>query len=62
MNTTNPTRWEQAPIVEISRPRCPACGTAEPPEYVRSEGNGDGSTTRKAICRSCQLRFKVVVE
>jgi hypothetical protein len=56
-----PETWQDAPLVFITAAACPACGAGKP-LIVRSEANGDGSTTRKAICRRCSERFKIVVE
>lgn len=53
--------WTDAPCIFIEAPACPACQALRP-IIVRSEANGDGSTTRKAICRRCSERFKIVVE
>lgn len=53
--------WADVPMVFIPLPACPLCG-AYRPIIVRSEAGGDGSTTRKAICRRCSRRFKIVVE
>jgi len=53
--------WQDVPIVFVTLPTCAACGS---PDYerVRSEGNGDGSVTRKAICRACGEPYKICVE
>ena len=55
------TNWADAPCCFVTAPSCSHCGHLE---YitVRSEANGDGSVTRKAICRQCSGRFKIVVE
>lgn len=53
--------WLTAPIVFVVAPACPLC-RAPRPIVVRSEQNGDGSVTRKAICRQCSTRFKICVE
>jgi hypothetical protein len=53
--------WADAPMVVITLPGCPWCGAVKP-ILVRSEDNGDGSVTRKVICRQCSGRFKIVVE
>jgi hypothetical protein len=53
--------WAVAPMVFIPLPACPECGSSE---YirVRTDDNGDGSSTQKVVCRSCSLRFKIVWE
>lgn len=59
--------WSAAPTITIfvhppdPPSPCPACGHAKP-IISRTEANGDGSSTRKAICRRCSQRFKVAVE
>lgn len=53
--------WFDAPCVVIVAPACPYC-SARRPVIVRSEANGDGTTTRKAVCRRCSRKFKIVVE
>lgn len=54
--------WADAPIVVVTRPACWHCGDLRPPVIIRSEANGDGSVTRKVVCRRCSLRYKIVVE
>lgn len=53
--------WGNAPSVElpIFRPACPLCGCEE---YTlkRCEANGDGTTTRKAICVGCDGKFLII--
>lgn len=53
--------WSDAPIVFIVIPTCPACGCHE---YRRTKtaGNGDGSKTRKVVCRACELAYKIAIE
>lgn len=53
--------WADAPTIFVTAPACPACNTPRP-IIVRSEANGDGSMTRKAVCRRCSQRFKICVE
>ena len=56
--------WNDAPLltVFVSPPAvCPQCCAAKPIIF-RTEANGDGSSTRKCVCRRCSQRFKVVVE
>jgi hypothetical protein len=52
--------WADCPLVVVTAPACP-CGSLE---YTtqRSEANGDGTTTRKAICRECGHPFKIAIE
>jgi len=49
--------------VFIERARCPACGSAEL-QTIRSQDQGDGSTSRDTRCRNrgCRHRFFVIVE
>lgn len=53
--------WADVPLVTIELPHCPICLGGDP-LIVRSEKNGDGSFTRKCICRHCSERFKIVFE
>jgi len=53
--------WSDTPIVFVVAPHCPSCGAMRP-IIVRSEQGGDGSTSRRCVCRSCSSRFVVVVE
>jgi len=53
--------WADAPLTFVVAPHCPRC-LALRPVIVRSEANGDGSVTRKAVCRRCSKKFKIVVE
>jgi hypothetical protein len=53
--------WSDVPTIFVTAAACPACRSGRP-IIVRSEANGDSSVTRKAVCRVCGLRFKVVVE
>lgn len=54
--------WRSVPVVHVPRPRCPACGTPEYPRLVRSVANGDGSQTRRCVCRHCGQRFVLVMD
>ena len=47
--------------VFVTVPHCPECRSLDI-ERIRSEANGDGSLTRKTMCRSCGHVFKLVVE
>jgi hypothetical protein len=53
--------WANVPRVFITLPGCPFCGAVRP-ILTKSDDNGDGSVTRKVICRQCSGRFKIVVE
>ncbi len=53
--------WDSAPMIFTTAIHCPAC-CALRPISVRSSANGDGSTTRRYVCRECSRRFVVVVE
>lgn len=53
--------WAAAPIVTVDAVTCAHCGSLEH-NTVRSVGNGDGSRTRLAICRSCGEPFKICIE
>jgi hypothetical protein len=55
------TDWTVAPIVFVTLPVCPSCGS---PAYrrTRTETNGDGSATRKVVCRECSEPYKISVE
>ncbi|MEX0774674.1 MAG: hypothetical protein WD042_03050 [Phycisphaeraceae bacterium] len=49
-------------VLYLERPRCPAC---ESPDLrtLRSVANqGDGSTRRRTVCKSCGHRFSIVIE
>jgi hypothetical protein len=56
-----PTDWTACPLVFIPMPACPACGAVRP-ITVRSEAGGDGSVSRKSVCRKCSTRFVIVAE
>ena len=53
--------WSDVPCIFVEAPACPMCRMVRP-IIIRSEQNGDGSVTRKAVCRRCSARFKIVVE
>lgn len=55
------TNWTDAPLVFIQAATCPACGAGRP-LTVRSAQGGDGSVSRRSVCRRCSQRFVVVVE
>ncbi len=47
--------------VYIQWARCPVCHSRNV-QTIRSEDNGDGTTTRRSQCRECFLKFRVVIE
>ena len=53
--------WENAEMVFIYRPRCPACSGVGH-RTLRSDADADGSVTRRTLCRTCGCKFKVIVE
>jgi hypothetical protein len=53
--------WADVPTVFIVLPACVHCGGTDY-QTIRSEPNGDGSTTRKAVCRVCSHPFKICAE
>jgi hypothetical protein len=53
--------WANAPPVFITLPSCPHCG-AVGYKRVRTEQNGDGSSTKKVRCSTCTLKYKIVME
>ncbi len=53
--------WDSAPLVFVTAPACPVCLSVKP-MIVRSEQGGDGSTSRKCVCRRCSSRFVLVIE
>lgn len=60
--TKTPRRdWSKAPMVFITLPACPGCGSGDFTRN-RSDANGDSSVTRYCICDACGLAFKVVAE
>ena len=56
------TPWADAPIVFVQRVTCPHCNTTETPITVRSEQGGDGSKSRKQVCKVCSRRWVLVIE
>ena len=61
--------WSDCPVVYGNLPAppppappCPHCGSSRTPDYVRVEDLGDGSILRKAVCRRCGERFRMVLE
>jgi hypothetical protein len=53
--------WVDVPLVTVIAPACPWCRALKPIP-VRSEQNGDGSVTRRCVCRECSKRFKLLIE
>ncbi len=53
--------WSNCPRVFIVAPHCPAC-LGNDLLTIRCEQNGDGSVTRKTVCRTCSSRFLLIVE
>ncbi len=53
--------WHDAPLIFTTAIHCPLCFAVRPIP-VRCAANGDGSTTRRYVCRECSRRFVVVVE
>ena len=41
--------------------QCPACSSTEL-KTLRSKNQGDGSTARRTLCKSCGHRFFIIVE
>jgi hypothetical protein len=56
------TPWSETPFIElpIYVANCPGYGAIEH-QITRTDTNGDGSSTRKATCRACGRRFRIVV-
>ena len=55
------TTWDTAPLVFVEAICCPHCGALRP-IIVRTSQGGDGSRSRRCVCRRCSRRFVVVVE
>lgn len=53
--------WEGQPMVFVTIPACPHCGSFKR-ATIRSERNGDGSRTRKTICRKCKGKYLLIAE
>lgn len=56
------TRWRDVPMLFLPRLRCPSCGSLRTPLLVRSADGGDGSVSRKYVCRDCGRRFLCVLD
>ena len=44
--------WSTAEMVFVTLPTCPACG-ATGYHRIRTAANGDGSRTKRVVCRLC---------
>lgn len=53
--------WDQEPILFLTPAHCPHC-LALRPIIIRTSDNGDGSKTRRCVCRECSRRFVLCVE
>lgn len=54
--------WNSEPMIFLPRLRCPRCGSLRTPLRIRSANGGDGSVSRKYICRDCGGRFLAVFD
>ncbi len=55
------SHWDQAELVFLTRPLCPYC-RHEKWISIRTLQGGDGSSSRRCICRKCSRRFILVFE
>ncbi|QDT06894.1 hypothetical protein K227x_53170 [Rubripirellula lacrimiformis] len=53
--------WKTAPMVIIEAAACPVCFALKP-IIVRTEQGGDGSSSRRCVCRECSAHFLLVIE
>jgi hypothetical protein len=53
--------WESAPFVFVPKALCPFC-LFDGYIRTRTEAGGDGSVTKKVVCKKCSKRYKIVVE
>jgi len=53
--------WADCPTIFVHAIGCTKCGATRP-IIVRTADNGDGSKTRRCICRECASRFNVCIE
>jgi len=60
-NTPDDTPWADAPIQYIDIPVCQHCGATKFIK-IRTEAAGDGSFSRKLICRTCSRKTLAVFE
>lgn len=51
--------WQDAPVVEVMLPACPACGCLA---YIGIRGwkDDDGGRTSRRVCRRCSERYIVL--
>lgn len=56
-----PIDWSSVTMVFTVEMHCPEC-LAIRPIVIRTEQAGDGSKSRKCICRKCSEAFLVVIE
>lgn len=54
--------WTDAPLIFTEAVPCPHCGTTRKPIVIRTERGGDGSRSRKQVCRVCSRRWVLVIE
>jgi transposase-like protein len=56
--------WINAPVVFVTMPVCPRCGSAEFFRIKTEPPGGDGTKTQRVVCRNseCLKRFKVAYE
>ena len=53
--------WASVPIVFVVRPACPSCG-CEDRDRRRTYSGGDGSKSKRMICRQCRQPWLLVEE
>src|SRR5262245_7644556 len=53
--------WDDVETIFVQAPACPNCGNISPHQIIRSQREEYG-IVRKAVCRRCSNRFKIVVE
>lgn len=61
MNETDTTSWADAPIQFVEIPACHHCQSPDLMR-IRTETAGDGSFSRKFVCRICSRKTLVVYE
>ncbi len=56
-------RWddESIPMIFVTEYHCPSC-FATKPLILRTLDGRDGSRSRRCICRSCSMRWILVIE
>jgi transcriptional regulator NrdR family protein len=55
------TTWQDKPIVFVTLPTCPTCGSASR-KTTRSVRDPDGSVARRSRCRECGQQYTIVLE